>query len=48
MYVFVGIRFWLGYSKTTYTEKNKAMMVALWPVLVVASKTYRENFKKAM
>lgn len=48
MYIFVAIRFWLGYAKTTYTEQNKTMMVGLWPVLVVASKSFRENFKKAL
>ena len=47
MYIFVAIRFWLGYSKTTYTENNKAMMVGLWPILVVVSKSFRENFKNA-
>jgi hypothetical protein len=47
MYVFVCIRFWLGYNKTSFTEKNKAMMVGLWPVLAVASASFRENLKKA-
>lgn len=47
MYVFVAIRFWLGYGKTNFTEQNKAMMVGLWPVLAVASASFRENLKKA-
>ena len=47
MYVFVAIRFWLGYNKTTFTQQNKAMMVGLWPVLAVASASFRENLKKA-
>mmetsp|Transcript_17556 Transcript_17556/g.28070 ORF Transcript_17556/g.28070 Transcript_17556/m.28070 type:complete len:162 (-) Transcript_17556:143-628(-) len=47
MYVFVAIRLWLGYEKTNFTAQNKAMMVALWPVLAVASASFRENLKKA-
>ena len=47
MYVFVAIRFYLNYGKTNFTERNKAMMVGLWPVLAVASASFRENLKKA-
>ena len=47
IYVFIAIRFWLGYNKTTFTQQNKAMMVGLWPVLAVASASFRENLKKA-
>ena len=48
MYVFVAIRFWLGYHRTTFdARRNKAMMVALWPVLAVASAEFRKNLKKA-
>ena len=47
MYVFVAIRFYLNYGKTNFTERNKAMMIGLWPVLAVASASFRENLKKA-
>jgi hypothetical protein len=47
MYVFVAIRFALNYDKTSFTEKNKAMMIGLWPVLAVTSASFRENLKKA-
>jgi hypothetical protein len=47
MYVFVAIRFALNYEKTSFTEKNKAMMIGLWPVLAVTSASFRENLKKA-
>lgn len=47
MYVFVAIRFALNYDKTSFTEKNKAMMIGLWPVLAVTSASFRENLRKA-
>ena len=47
MYAFVAIRFALNYDKTSFTEKNKAMMIGLWPVLAVTSASFRENLKKA-
>lgn len=47
MYVFVAIRFALNYNKTSFTEKNKALMIGLWPVLAVTSVSFRENLKKA-
>ena len=48
MYVFVAIRMWLNFDRTSYAASNKAMMVGLWPVLAVASASFRENFKKTM
>tara|TARA_B110000977_G_scaffold163053_1_gene208795 strand:- start:7764 stop:7931 length:168 start_codon:yes stop_codon:yes gene_type:complete len=47
IYVFVAIRFALNYNKTSFTQKNKAMMIGLWPVLAVTSASFRENLKKA-
>ena len=47
MYVFVAIRFALNYDKTSFTKKNKAMMIGLWPVLAVTSASFRENLRKA-
>jgi len=47
MYVFVAIRFALNYDKTSFTEKNKAMMIGLWPILAVTSASFRENLAKA-
>jgi hypothetical protein len=47
LYVFVAIRFALNYNKTDFTEKNKAAMIGLWPMLAVTSASFRENLKKA-
>ncbi|KAL3701574.1 hypothetical protein R1sor_019596 [Riccia sorocarpa] len=50
IYITGASRFWSGFRRTTYSESapTKLALTALWPALYVASKVYRENFKKAV
>jgi hypothetical protein len=40
-------KFWKGFERTNFTQ-NRVMLSLLWPVLVVANKSYRQNFTKAL
>lgn len=50
VYAAGAFRFYSGFRKTTYADApaSKISMTALWPVLFLASKAYRDNFKKAI
>lgn len=49
IYVFVAIRMWLGYDRTTFgTGVPKIAMVGLWPVLSILSESFRQNLKRSM
>lgn len=50
VYAAGAFRFYSGFRKTTYADSSatKISMTALWPVLFLASKAYRDNFKKAI
>uniref|UniRef100_A0A061SDJ9 Uncharacterized protein n=1 Tax=Tetraselmis sp. GSL018 TaxID=582737 RepID=A0A061SDJ9_9CHLO len=50
LYFAAAVRFWAGYKATSFsnTLQTKVMLTALWPVLVVTSPKFRENFKKAL
>ena len=50
VYAAGAFRFYSGFQKTTYANSSatKISMTALWPVLFLASKAYRDNFKKAV
>ena len=43
-------KFWKGYRQTNFTSGllNKLMLSLLWPVLIIANKSYRRNFQKAL
>ena len=43
-------KFWRGYRQTNFTSGfvNKLMLSVLWPVLIIANKSYRQNFQKAL
>ena len=47
---FVGARkFWKGFRNTNFSpETNRLFLSLLWPILFVANKSYRKNFKKAL
>eukprot|EP00245_Coleochaete_scutata_P013609 TRINITY_DN5599_c0_g1_i1.p1 TRINITY_DN5599_c0_g1~~TRINITY_DN5599_c0_g1_i1.p1 ORF type:complete len:136 (-),score=4.93 TRINITY_DN5599_c0_g1_i1:135-542(-) len=49
-YAICAARFWAGFNRTTYSDApaTKVTVTALWPVLFVASKAFRDNFKKAV
>lgn len=50
IYVVGAIQFISGFSQTTYSDTviNRFGLTAMWPVLFLASKSFRENFKKAV
>ena len=43
-------RFWKGFRQTNFGSSlpNKLFLSLLWPVLLVANKSYRQNFRKAL
>lgn len=40
-------RFWRGFHRTNFTEGRLSLSL-LWPVLLIANKSYRQNFNKAL
>ena len=48
-YVVGARKFWKGFRNTNFSlETNRLFLSLLWPVLFVANKSYRKNFKKAL
>jgi hypothetical protein len=43
-------RFWRGFGRTNFQPNwgNKLKLSLLWPFLVISSKSYRQNFQKAI
>ena len=49
VYVFVAIRMYLGYDRTTFgSGVPKIAMCGLWPVLAALSASFRENLKRSL
>ena len=46
----VGARkFWKGFRNTNFSASTNRMILSLlWPILFVANKSYRQNFRKAL
>lgn len=40
-------RFWAGFHRTNFSQ-GKVNLTLLWPLYVIANKSYRENFNKAL
>ncbi|WP_008317912.1 hypothetical protein [Leptolyngbya sp. PCC 6406] len=40
-------RFWKGFHRTNFSG-GRLTMTALWPILLVVNKSYRQNFNKAL
>jgi hypothetical protein len=40
-------KFWNGFNRTNFSQ-NRLFLSLLWPALMVASKSYRQNFRKAL
>jgi hypothetical protein len=40
-------KFWTGFRRTNYSN-GKLSLALLWPVLLIANKSYRQNFNKAL
>ena len=43
-------KFWNGFERTNFTRSlpTRISLSLLWPVLVIANKSYRQNFTKAL
>lgn len=43
-------KFWSGFNQTNFSRGfvNKARLSLLWPFLLASSKSYRQNFRKAL
>ena len=43
-------KFWTGFERTDFNRdlSTRLSMAALWPFLIVANKSYRRNFTKAL
>lgn len=46
-YVYFGWRFWRGFHRTNFSQ-GRLGLTMLWPAFVVANKSYRQNFGKAL
>lgn len=43
-------KFWSGFNRTNFEKSfgNRVTLSLLWPVLVIANRSYRQNFTKAL
>jgi Na+/alanine symporter len=43
-------KFWSGFDRTNFQRSlpNRLSLALLWPVLFTTSKSYRQNFRKAL
>lgn len=49
-YGFIGWKFWSGFENTNFARSfpNRLILSLAWPVLLIANKSYRQNFQKAL
>lgn len=40
-------KFWTGFNRTNFSE-GKVKFTVLWPLFLVMSKSYRNNFNRAL
>lgn len=43
-------KFWNGFHRTNFSRRlaNRLSLSLLWPALLIANKSYRQNFRKAL
>jgi predicted permease len=43
-------KFWTGFERTNFqrTLPNRLLLSVFWPALIIANKSYRRNFRKAL
>jgi len=43
-------KFWKGFERTNFERSlpNRIYLALLWPALIIANKSYRKNFNKAL
>jgi membrane-bound metal-dependent hydrolase YbcI (DUF457 family) len=47
VYVWGAWKFWTGFNRTNF-EQGRLYLTALWPVFLIANKSYRKNFNRAL
>ena len=47
VYFWGAAKFWSGFGRTNFTS-NRLLLTAMWPALVIANRSYRQNFQKAL
>ncbi|NES83573.1 MAG: hypothetical protein F6K10_20385 [Moorea sp. SIO2B7] len=49
-YIWGAWKFWKGFRRTNFEPDlpNRIALSLLWPVLLIANKSYRKNFQKAL
>ncbi|NJN32285.1 MAG: hypothetical protein HC824_19065 [Synechococcales cyanobacterium RM1_1_8] len=47
VYLWGASKFWRGFRRTNFTS-NRLVLTAMWPALVIANRSYRQNFQKAL
>ena len=47
VYGWVAFRFMSGFHRTNFSQ-NRLPLALLWPVLLLANPSYRQNFRKAL
>ncbi len=49
-YGFGAWKFWSGFGRTNFEKSasNRIRLSLLWPALILANKSYRRNFQKAL
>lgn len=50
IYGYGGWKFWKGFERTNFNRNlpNRIALSLLWPALVIANKSYRKNFNRAL
>lgn len=41
-------KFLQGFKRTNYTQGSGVPLALLWPVLLIANRSFRQNFQKAL
>ena len=46
-YVYGVWKFWTGFNRTNFSS-GRLPLALLWPVFLIANKSYRQNFNRAL
>jgi hypothetical protein len=47
VYIWGAWKFWTGFRRTNF-DQGRIHLTLLWPVFLIANKSYRRNFTKAL
>lgn len=47
VYVFGVVKFWRGFHRTNFSQ-GRIYLALLWPALLIANRSYRQNFQRAL